>query len=52
MMEWSAQEDPEKRRCFQIFDQKLTEEGECRTERSMEACEGHKVIEKFDKVCL
>ena len=47
----SAQEDPEKRRCFRIFDHKLTEEGKCETEWSMEACEGYKVIEKFDKVC-
>ena len=47
----SALEDPEKRRCFRIFDHKLTEEGKCETEWSMEACEGYKVIEKFDKVC-
>ena len=46
----SGQEDPEKRRCFRIFDLKLTEEGKCETEWSMEACEGYKVIEKFDKV--
>ena len=28
----SAQEDPEKRRCFRIFDYKLTEEGKCEAE--------------------
>ena len=47
----SALEDPEKRRCFRIFDHKLTEEGKCGTESSMEASEGYKMIEKFDKVC-
>ena len=36
----SAQENPEKRRCFWIFDHKLTEEDKCETERYMEACEG------------
>ena len=44
------EEEPEKR-CFRVFDHKLTEEGKCETEWSMEACEGYKVIEKFDKVC-
>ena len=47
----SAQEDPEKRRCFRIFDHKLTEEGKCEAEWSVEACQDYKVIEKFDKVC-
>ena len=47
----SAQEDPEKRRCFRTFDHKFTEEGKWETELSMKACEGYKVIEKFDKVC-
>ena len=41
----------QKKRCFRIFDHKLTEEGKCETEWSMKACEGYKVIEKFDKVC-
>ena len=46
----SPQEHPKKRRCFWIFDHKL-EEGKCETEWSVEACEGYKVTEKFDKVC-
>ena len=34
-----------------MFDHKLTKEGKCEVEWSIDACEGYKVIEKFDKVC-
>ena len=51
----SVQEHPEKKNMSSdIFDHKLTDTDwgrQCETVWSMDACEGYKVIEMFDKVC-